>query len=569
MKQRIAWRSLIVLGGIVAVLLTGCEEKKTVATPVVELPPVPPLLEDTVAEHARLLDAGYMPVTGYGLVIGLGEKGSKEVPPRLRTLMTKYLSKYGLGWWRYGLQEITPMVVLRDPDTAIVQVTGKIPAGAPAGTVFDVEVQAIGSDVTSLDGGALIPMELQQDRPGVDVANRSLKTWAEALGPVYINPFIDTADPANQSKLLKGRVVGGGKVTEDSYVYLQMLGAGDYAWASFIEKAINKRFESHLSRGIAKAKDGSLIQIDIPRDRRDRYRDFLLLVQHLPLRNDLDRYAKEMAQKLTDASEQESRTITLLLEALGKRSLAYLKPLYTHEEDRVAFFAAKAGLRLGDVDQAAMVLGAMAEDKEANYRYAALEELGRSSEVYAQLGMLRRQLDDPDAEVRLLAYNALLNLNDGTRITRHVLLDQIPLDIVESSGPQTIFATSSGEPRIVVFGDQIQLSDKIYMEMPGELLFVRTKPQFQRVKAWRKVPRKDSYTDVNTSTRSLHDFILMIGTAPQRQSMVIEHQDPETNEITRKKVYEHRGLALTYSQVIGVLQRMCAQRMIPATFVLR
>ncbi len=569
MKHRIAWSTLIAVGGIFAVLLTGCEEKKTVAEPQVELPALPAILEGTVAQHARMLDAGYMPVAGYGLVVGLGDQGSREVPPRLRTRMTEYLGKQGLGWYRYKTEDLSPMMVLQDPDTAIVRVTGKIPAGAPKGTVFDVEIRALGSDVTSLDGGALMPVELNRERPGVDVATTHLQVWAEAMGPIYINPFIDAEDPTNQSKLLSGRIVGGGKVTKSSDVYLQMFGAGDYAWASNIEDAINKRFGMAGRSKVARAQDASLIQINVPYPHRKHYRDFLALVQYLPLRQDRERYAKQLAEALVEAPESEALTISLLLQGLGKRSVAFIRPLYTHASDRVAFYAARTGLRLGDVDQAGMVLGAMAERKDCEFRYEAITELGRHGEVYSQLGTLRRQLSDPDAEVRILAYRALLEHNDGARITRHTLLDDIPLDIVESTGPHTIFAFSTQDPRIVVFSSNIKLSQDIFLEMPNELLIVNARPGFERVKAWRKVPRKDTYTDMNTSSRELHDFILMIGTSPKQQSMVVEHVNSETGEVVSERVFEHRGLGLTYSQVIGVLQRMCAARQISARFVLR
>jgi hypothetical protein len=554
---------------LATVLLVGCDSEQTNLESRVELPPLPPLLRGTVAEHARLLDAGEMPVTGYGLVIGLGDKGSTEVPPRLRTYMTKYLARMGFGWWRQHTQDVSPMVILRDPDTAIVEVRGRVPSGAPKGAVFDVEVQAISSDVVSLNGGVLMPMELHQHRPGVDVALHNTQTWGEALGPVYINPFIDPSDPKNQSKLLQGRVVGGGEVTRGRLVHLQMLGVGEYAWASFLQRKINERFSSRLTPKVATAQDASLIEVTVPVQRRQDYQHFLQLVQHLPVRGDLERYAKELAQKLATDSEADAETVAILLEAVGRKSIPFVRPLYGAEDDRAAFYAARVGLRLGDSDQACMVLGALAQQEDSPYRLGALKELGRSREIHSQIGMLRRQLDDPDAQVRLLAYSALLNMGDPIKIDRYELPDQIYLDVVESSGPYTIFAASTLEPRIVVFGEGLRLAPNVYLEMPNETLIVDAKPGRKRVKAWRKVPRKDSYTDVNTSSRGIVDFIQMIASTPQRQAMQIERVDPESGEVITDTVVEHRGLSLTYSQVLAVLHRLCDQKYLPATFVLR
>ncbi|HHH75507.1 MAG TPA: hypothetical protein ENL03_00615, partial [Phycisphaerae bacterium] len=202
----------IVLPGLVCILagglLAGCGHKE-----VVEKPQIAPGMAGTTSAWARYIDSGFMPVTGYGIVVGLGDNGGTEVPPRLKLMLTKYISAHGIGSHRQGMSGVTPMRFLRDPDTAIVRIVGKIPAGAPAGSKFDIKVEAIGNQTKSLDGGWLYAVDLHQQTAGVDVAVKTSHVLATAEGPVYINPFVDTTDPANDSRLRSGRIVGGGKVT--------------------------------------------------------------------------------------------------------------------------------------------------------------------------------------------------------------------------------------------------------------------------------------------------------------------------------------------------------------------
>ena len=130
---------------------------------------IPSHLQDTVGEYA-ILTGDDMPVRGYGLLVGLGKSGSSEVPTPIRDYLEESLAKHGLGSSRLGTAGVTPAMVLDDHDTAAVLVGGAIPAGAPAGTSFDVSVAALPETQTrSLDGGILLgtPLGFAQDRKSV------------------------------------------------------------------------------------------------------------------------------------------------------------------------------------------------------------------------------------------------------------------------------------------------------------------------------------------------------------------------------------------------------------------
>ncbi|MFW5839395.1 MAG: flagellar basal body P-ring protein FlgI, partial [Planctomycetota bacterium] len=364
---------------------------------------IEPAYRGTVAEHARLVDSGYLPVTGYGIVVGLGQDGSSEVPPRLKTLLVKQLARNGLGWWRDDTETVTPMRVLRDPDTAIVRVSGKIPAGAPASTTFDVEVQAVGNQTRSLAGGILMPVELHREQPGVDVALRATKTMATAGGPVYINPFIDPEKPENLAKMRSGRIVGGGKVLEARQVNLQMIRGNEFAMAHYIQRRINERFATSLSTRIANARDASMINLTIPVEYRQNYMHFIRLIPNVPLKPDADGHAKQVAEQFV-APDANLDRLSLIWECIGAKSLPVLRRFYTHERDELAYHAARAGIRLGDTSQAAKVLGRLAA-KPGPTQVPAIYELGKHRRVYSQMQVLYEQLNSEDVQAQLAAYS--------------------------------------------------------------------------------------------------------------------------------------------------------------------
>ncbi len=523
---------------------------------------IEPVYRGTVAEHARLADLGYLPVSGYGVVVALGQNGSQEVPPRLESLLVKQLSRHGLGWWRHGTERVTPMRILRDPDTAIVRIKGKVPAGAPKETHFDVEIQAVGNQAKSLEGGILMTCELYRTQPGVDVAMRSTHLIATAKGPVYINPFIDPTDPKNVAKLRAGRVIGGGRVVEARSVNLQMVRANAFDWASYIQRRINQRFSSRLSPRVANAKDASIIKVSVPREFQHDYRRFIRLLPNVPLQPDATRHARQIAEAFAQPGADLDR-LSLIWEAIGQKALPVAQDFYTSERDELAFYAARAGIRIGDTQQAPRVLGRLAK-QDGPMQVPAIYELGQHRRIYSQLRVLYEGLDSPDAQVQLAAYNALIQRGDLSRITRTDLPDGVVLDVVETSRPYAIYVASTGEPRIVLFGKDMKIADQVFFEAPRRLLTVDSRRGEDKIRLWRKTPRSGRMSSVQRTGRLVSEFVTFLASLPET-----DYDARRRARETGDDAIKVKGFSMTYGQVVSVLYRMCDQGHIPATFVLR
>ena len=175
----------VVLALLVALAPAGCDSlrerfaQKTPAEAKSEGKVVPQHVMGTVAEYARLIGGGDLSVQGYGVVVGLGKNGSKEVPPHLNVYLSKQLAKHHLGSYRHGTKQLSPARFLRDLDTSVVMVAGVIPPGAPKGSRFDLWISALRQTSTrSLDGGVLMPMELHLAAGGMAVPGGPSRYWA-------------------------------------------------------------------------------------------------------------------------------------------------------------------------------------------------------------------------------------------------------------------------------------------------------------------------------------------------------------------------------------------------------
>ena len=251
-------------------------------------------------------------------------------------------------------------------------------------------------------------------------------------------------------------------------------------------------------------------------------------------------------------------------EGIGIKALPAVRELYTHADDMVAFAAARTGLRVGDTQQAPLALGRLA-GKAGPAQIPAILELGRHGTIYSQLRTLQDQLDSEDAQVQLAAYNALIAHGDRTRIQRVALPDGVWLDVVETTRPHTIFASTTGEPRIVLFGRTMQVADEVFFSMPGELVTINSRRGVRHLQLWRKVPRSGRTSTVQTCSRNVADLVQFLSSMAE--------VDADARRAALKSGEEEpakvQGFGMTYSQVVGVLQRLCTEHHIKATFVLK
>lgn len=540
----------------------GCQNNKEVFAPPPMRAPVstetvivPPHLSGTVGEYARLDAGGECQVQGYGLVVGLGNKGSGQVPPHLLEYFKKYLTqhKVGLKSAGPGLGDVSPERLLRDPDTAVVLLGGTLPPGAPQGTKFDVYCAAMpNTDTKSLEGGGLLGAELRLAAMGMAVPGGS-EAIAMAAGEVFVNPFIDANKTADQVKYREGRIIGGGRILVNRPVRLLLFQA-DYARAQHIQRRLNDRFPS-LKTPIATAKNSSVIEVTIPKSMWTDYEHFLQIITHMPLgvgQGALEAHARKIAaaMELPDARHDE---LALVWEAIGKQILPVVQNMYVSRNPTTAFYAARTGLRLGDESVAGDILIRAAGTTGSPLQLKAIDELGRTAGLIRASDILNRLLDDENEMVRVAAYEALMRRGGSSKITRIDVDGNFTLDVVKSQRKHVIYATESREPRLVLFGDNIVIPRPVFFTLPEGEVTIAAQRDAAKLTVFRKIPRTGRVSDTFFVEPTARALIVTLGNQarPGGEDGLVQ------------------GLNFSYSQIVGILHRMCKAGDIDAKFVLQ
>ena len=429
---------------------------------------VPPHVKGTVAEYATLV-TGAVPLRGYGVVVGLGQNGSSEVPELVRRYLVKHLAQVAkLGSRQAGLDSLTPTRMLNDLDTAAVVVEAVLPLGMPPGTRFDVSVRAFpNTETRSLEGGTLMPTDLHLALGMADVSVGHPRKWAAAAGPVFVHPFIDPSNPADQVKRREGGLLGGGRVGQLQPIRLRVV-PPDWGRCRLIERRINQRFGSESK--VATAKDNTRIDVTVPPRYRGDYRHFIDLVFHLPLAARQDEWEAH-ARRLVEAAElptADHREISLVWEATGRQVLDIIRPLYASKNPRTSYYAARAGLALGDAKIAGEAMLRFAQLANSPFQALAVEDLGRAPDYIPARKALRELLDSDNSEIRIAAYEALRQHGDMAAVTRVEVADGFHMDLVTSNRSYVIYASQADEGRLVLFGRDMAVSRPVFYNPPDD-----------------------------------------------------------------------------------------------------
>ncbi|MBN1943121.1 MAG: flagellar basal body P-ring protein FlgI [Phycisphaerae bacterium] len=546
---------------------------------------VPSAVQDTVAEVCTLVSSSDAPISAWGVVVGLGEKGSSEVPPELMADLTKYLkSQINISSATRDTEGVTVSEFLEDRDTAIVQVEAVIPPGAPRGTKVDVLLSAPPRTQTiSLEGGLLLPIDLRWEQGAGGMRGRHLKPLGRAEGSVFVNPFLNPQKPSDRVRLRQGRILGGARVLQDMPLRLQ-LREPDYLTCNVLQKRINERFPSRRRNPVAEAKSRYYIEIHIPEEYRADYLHFLELLMHLPLRSGpgvFEAHAARIAEAM-EAPDADHDSLAMVWESMGRAVLPVVQKMYASKNPEVTLYAARTGLRLGDRGLAGPILARIAEKSGDPRQLRAIAELGLHPDVYEAMQPLRDLLNDRNVLVRIAAYEALIQRGDFSRIQRHAVdrgafEEEAPaftVDVVDSQGDFVVYALRTATPRIVLFGKNMPLARSIFFTDPNETVAIFSKkalPAEQIEKLKQADPdlaedvlrgdhvvvyRKLLGEEISKKYRipfKVWPLIRVLGSRPR--------PNVETGMVP--------GLGLSYSQVVGVLCRMCKDNSIHAKFILQ
>jgi len=202
-------------------------------------------------------------VLGLGLVSGLNGKGDSSSAPLLRSTVSSLVASFGVS--------LSPQDV-RSKNAAVVMVSAELPAFARSGDRMDVMVSSIG-DARDLDGGILLQTNLQ-------AANGQV--YAVAQGRVTTSQ--DPAAARTVGTVSQGAMVEKDVISQyqDNNVVSILLHNPDFVTASAIQKAISSAF----SGVTVNSRDPSLIQVQIPQDRRSDPVGFLAQLEALTVTPD-------------------------------------------------------------------------------------------------------------------------------------------------------------------------------------------------------------------------------------------------------------------------------------------
>ncbi|HVX84706.1 MAG TPA: flagellar basal body P-ring protein FlgI [Phycisphaerae bacterium] len=553
-----------------------------------------PTLHGTIAEYATVANAQPTIVEGIGLVAGLPNTGSSDMPPNVRALLTADLYTYNAGSYIYGTQDIVPERILSTNQIAAVEIRGVIPPLARKGSTFDIEITALpNTQTTSLANGLLWTSELKL--AGTDLQSHAI---ALARGPVFIPNAVERlagsggatagADALVTRKVLRsGRIVGGGTVTEDNPIELQLFSPG-LGKSQVIERAINAKFPG-IDR-VADAQNESVIDLNVPAEYRDRPGEFIEFVKHIYLRQDVPGFNEQKAAELVkDFADPHAprRDLSLALEGLGRSILPdYIEPQYTSPDPAVRFWCARAGAGMQDVG-GMVVLQEFVNDTSSPFHeqaISALTEVSRGDTARASL-TLSKLLTSTDTAERIRAYMGLCAIH--SRLVRHYTVGQnFFLDVLPSDSPPLIYVSQSGAQRIALIGRTIELPAGALYISPDNLLTVNvmaadpasaaaspasgagvltasmatdaasaaaSQAPSQNVMLYWRAPQGDKTVDLRTST-DMPAILARLGYIP----------DPHSADYDPSQKF----IGVSYQRVVEMLAGMVKEHLIDATFAL-
>jgi hypothetical protein len=505
---------------------------------------------DTIGACTYYEGLASMRVRGYGLVVGLGKNGSRDCPRHLRDRLIQALYKqHPFSSTVVGVEHITPERLIDDIDTAVVVVHGDIPPATVKGSSFDVMVSAVpGTQTKSLRGGRLYTTDLEVFRPVSPTVSITGQVLAVAAGPIFQNPFSQDAS-ATKSNPLEGIIVGGGKATKDRRVRL-VLTEPSYQRATQIQDRINAHFPGPSRT--ADAVTPSFVRLRIPEEYQDDTGHFLALVRALFLSRD-PKFSAVRARLLSEEIIRPTAPhaqIALAFEGLGRVALPALNGLYAHPKEYVSFYAAVAGLRLGDhLACDAMVMHA--DGAAGKYRFQAIRALGRAKEMAGAAIALRQLIEDKDPRVQVAAYEALIERGDSTVTSARIADDNFVLDQVPTTGSNFVYVKRSGSRRIALFGRDLHCRGPLFYRAADGSVIINARAGDETLTILRTNVATGSTSPPIPAPFDLPALIRLMGSDAD--------VDYEGHAV---------GLGLDYGEVAASMYNLCNDHSVNAKFIL-
>jgi flagellar basal body P-ring protein FlgI len=495
------------------------------------LPPaaVPSFMHGTILEKVRFTGTQPVSVYGYSLVVNLHDTGDSTTASWIREYIEKEILIHGFGsaqMHRYA--NMNPDDILNDKRVAIVEVEGRIPVGIRNGERFDVIVHALPrSYTTSLAHGELYETPMSEHGLQDPFGTGAHPEAVVYGGQIFVNPAyaLSSDTPGARASLRTGTVLNGAVAKFTRPIYLQIR-QPQASIARRIEELIQRRWHgvspidpsADRSKVVAAAQDEGLVQIYVPDEYNGDWRHFVGVVSHMYL-NDSEEFLIAKAKELVVEAHKPGAPladISLCWEAMDQDALPIYEPLISDPDPNIAFAAARAAAFVGD-EAARMALLDMASDPNHPDQMEAVRVLGALPSTPEIQHMLRTLLDSDRAEARIDAYRILAD--SGVGVDTHQIGDNFFLDIVESDGPPMVYATTTGVPRIAIFGHNLTLQTPVTFMTMDSRLSISSSDDSSLLTLFYRDPQKYHPTDV-LSHNDLAEILARLGN---------EGSDPDDN----------------------------------------
>jgi hypothetical protein len=415
------------------------------------------------------------PVGGVGLVTGLDGTGGDSPRDENRAALEKYLRQLQ----RPGQEYPDINKLLSRGDTALVIVSGMIPAGARKGDRFDIEVTLpAGSQATSLRGGRLEKCVLYTydyaRGPQGAVSTLQGHPLARAEGPLQLSLGKSEGD-AEADREKHAHAWLGGWTEVDNPLNLLLYPDNQFSSVSCEMAArINDTFPAGAGPKLAEptGKDGVLLRVPPPYKLNMPH--FLRVVRLIPLKPGSETSTGEQGQpktyrqRLAEDLLDPARTVTaaLRLEALGEKGVAALTQGLQSKHPLVRFCAAESLAYLGHASGAA-VLGEAVQTQPFLRSYA-LAALASLDENVTRTTLERLMEAGVAHETRYGAFRALRALAPNEPLTRGELLnDSFWLHRVAKGSQPLVHVCTAKRAEVVLFGAEPALQPPFAFEANG------------------------------------------------------------------------------------------------------
>lgn len=420
----------------------------------------------TVGDATTVGNADPIPVGGIGLVIGLNGTGCNPQKGNARDILEHALKK-GKN------RDLNVKKLLASPDTAMVIVSGVVPAGSSKGDKIDLEVRLpAGSRATSLKGGTLYRCTLRTHERAGNLSRRFQGSDATIMGsPVVVagGPIEVGLGEGDESERMKqGRVWKGGNCLVHRPFHLYLTQDNQFARiSSLIADRVNSTFRTQIdsdSNDLAVAKDNRIVMLAVPPRYQRNLRRYLRIVRMVPLSEDYEgdednaprrNYREQLRHDILDPAH--TVLAAMRLEALGEASIPVLKQGLENKDPLVQFSAAQSLAYLGNtagVDH----LVSMIKDQPYLRGYS-LTALASLDESVCRIRLRDLLMSDLDDETRYGAFRALKAVDDRDPLLGMTRLENFSIHRVSPKTKKPMLHVSLGKkPELVFFGDSPELA---------------------------------------------------------------------------------------------------------------